>query len=149
MKKKSISLAVLIALCLCILKSNAQNNEVKVKLKISNIRKSKGTIRLGLFKNDDEFQKEKPFKSVYISKENIENKNLISLVNLPVGTYGISILDDENDNFKMDYNMISMPKEGFGFANYYHTGLTKPKLSEFVITINNDSKELTCKIRYI
>ena len=63
-------------------------------------------------------------------------------VKLETGKYGISLMDDENFNGKMDFNFIGIPKEGFGFSNYYHTGLTKPnlKLFEFEVLVNKIPK---------
>ncbi len=95
-----------------------QSKEKSVKIQFTNIRNSKGTLRLGLFKTEAEFDKEKPFKRITVSKTGIINKTLSTTINLPNGTYGISVLDDENDNTVMDYNLIRMPVEEFGFSNY-------------------------------
>lgn len=104
---------------------------------------------MGIFKTQEEFESEKPFKRISIPKSELNNNSLTTQINLPDGTYGISVLDDENNNAKMDYNMVRMPKEGFGFSNYYHTGFSKPKLKEFVFTVNKGSIQIYCKMRYI
>lgn len=129
--------------------SIAQTSEGQATIQISNIRSSKGTIRLGFFKTQEEFENEKPFKALSISKSGLNNNSIITTITLPKGTYGISVLDDENDNSKMDYNMVRVPKEGFGFSNYYHTGFSKPKLSQFILTVNNGNVQINCKMRYI
>ncbi|MFZ2959604.1 MAG: DUF2141 domain-containing protein [Candidatus Ozemobacteraceae bacterium] len=36
---------------------------------------------------------------------------------IPSGTYGISVLHDENRNRKMDKNWLGLPKEGYGASN--------------------------------
>jgi uncharacterized protein (DUF2141 family) len=64
------------------------------------------------------------------------------------GTYGVVILDDENNNHKMDYGWI-LPQEGFGFSNYVHSGMIKPKLSKFSFTITKDTKEIEIKVKYM
>ncbi|MES2478594.1 MAG: DUF2141 domain-containing protein [Bacteroidota bacterium] len=127
----------------------AQTNESPVRITFSNIRNNKGSLRLGIFKTQEEFESEQPFKRISIPKIELNNNNLTALINLPDGTYGISVLDDENNNTKMDYNMVRMPKEGFGFSNYYHTGFSKPKLNQFVFTVNKGSIQIHCKMRYI
>lgn len=127
----------------------AQTNETTVTVVISNIKSNKGNLRLGLFKTQEEFEKEQPFKKISISKAQMSNGSLSANLQLPEGTYGISVLDDENNNAKMDYNMVRMPKEGFGFSNYYHTGLSKPKLSQFVFTVSKGNIKINCKMRYI
>ena len=45
---------------------------------------------------------------------------------LPPGDYGVAAIHDENSNAKLDRNFIGIPKEGFGFANNPHMGLSAP-----------------------
>jgi uncharacterized protein (DUF2141 family) len=104
---------------------------VDVELTIKNIKTNNGTIRVGFFKDDASFDKEKAFKSVPATKETLSNGVLTVKTQLEPGVYGASLLDDENNNGKMDYNFIGIPKEGFGFSNYYHAGFTKPKFQKF------------------
>ncbi len=69
---------------------------------------------------------------------------------LDPGIYGLSLLDDENSNGKMEYNFFGIPKEGFGFSDYYHTGITKPKFDAFKFSIDKDqTKRITIRIRYM
>jgi uncharacterized protein (DUF2141 family) len=69
---------------------------------------------------------------------------------LEPGVYGLCLLDDENNNGKMEYNFLGMPKEGFGFSDHYHTGITKPKFDSFKFTLSkNQDKDVTIKVRYI
>lgn len=98
---------------------------------IKDIKTPKGQILMGIYKDDASFDKEIPYKKVQAFKTKISNGTLQVEVKLEPGKYGISLMDDENFNGKMDYNFIGIPKEGFGFSNYYHTGLTKPKLKVF------------------
>lgn len=126
----------------------AQNKEHNITVNCTQIRNNKGTLRLGFFKTEEEFDKEKPFKRMAISKEKMSNKSLVVAINIPEGTYGISVLDDENDNVKMDYNMIGIPKEGFALSNYYHGGFSKPKLSQFLITVAKGNVTINFKMRY-
>ena len=70
-------------------------------------------------------------------------------MNLDSGTYGISVLDDENVNNRMDYNFIGIPKEGFGFSNYFHTGLSKPHFDKFKFEIKKGKVALIdIRLRY-
>lgn len=36
---------------------------------------------------------------------------------LPVGNYAVLLTHDENDNGKLDTNVVGMPLEGYGFSN--------------------------------
>jgi len=71
-------------------------------------------------------------------------------VDLPVGKYGISLLDDENKNKLMDYSFFGIPEEGFGFSNFEHTGFSKPDLKVFTISIqSNKEQSISFKVRYM
>ena len=111
--------------------SFAQN----VELTIKGIRSNKGTLLLGLFKDEESFKAEKPFKQIRIPKKNVRLGVMKTKLTLDTGVYGISLLDDENSNDEMDYNFFRMPEEGFGFSNYYHSGFSRPKLEDFRIRI--------------
>jgi len=109
---------------------------VKITVVIKDIKTPKGQILMGIYKDDISFDKEIPYKKVQAFKTKISNGRLEVEVKLEPGKYGISLMDDENFNGKMDYNFIGIPKEGFGFSNYYHTGLSKPKLNLFEFDVS-------------
>ena len=105
---------------------------------------------MGIYKDDVSFDKEIAYKKAQAFKTKISNGTLLVEVKLEPGKYGISLLDDENFNGKMDYNFIGIPKEGFGFSNYYHSGLTKPKLKSFLFeVIENKNTKVEVKMKYM
>lgn len=72
----------------------------------------------------------------------------LTYADIKPGIYGIAILDDENKNEKMDYGLI-LPKEGFGFSDYYHTGMKRPKFDSFDFVLKNEIKSVEIKVRYL
>lgn len=117
---------------------------------IKNIRNSKGRISIGVFKDASSFEKEKAHKIILVSKKDMINNTVKTTIEIESGVYGISILDDENSDAKMEYNMVGMPKEGFGFSNYYHSGFTKPNYKQFLVNINPSEKSpIVFQLRYI
>jgi len=68
---------------------------------------------------------------------------------LDAGIYGITLLDDENSNDKMDKSFIGMPKEGFGFSNFFMEKLKKPSFEDFKIQLKNDNAKIDIKVKYI
>ena len=123
---------------------------VDIEITVKNIKTQKGKILIGIFKDNASFDKEKPFKSVQSSKESMKNGVLTIKTQLEAGIYGASLLDDENNNTKMDYNFIGVPKEGFGFSNYYHKGFSKPKFKTFQFEVKEAvSTKIDMAIRYM
>ena len=123
---------------------------VDIEITVKNIKTQKGKILIGIFKDNASFDKGKPFKSVQSSKESMKNGVLTIKTQLEAGIYGASLLDDENNNTKMDYNFIGVPKEGFGFSNYYHKGFSKPKFQTFQFEVKEAvSTKIDMAIRYM
>ena len=123
---------------------------VDIEVTVKNIRKSYGKILIGIFKDEEGFDKEIAFKSVNADKATISNGVLYVKTQLEPGMYGAALIDDENNNGKFDYNFIGIPKEGFGFSNYYHRGFFKPKLEYFKFEVKpSNITKLEMVIRYL
>jgi uncharacterized protein (DUF2141 family) len=98
---------------------------------ISGIRSEKGVLRLAFFDSQEAWEQEKPLIKRTVKKEDMLNGSLkVTLKDIPAGHYGIAVLDDENENDRMDYRML-LPREGCGFSNYIHSGMRKPAFDEF------------------
>ena len=122
--------------------------EATLEIEVSNIRNDKGQIILSFYKDETSFEQDSPFLKKKYSKTKVLNSRLNMKINLPEGIYGIALLDDEDKDGEMEYNMICMPKEGFGFSNYIHKGLVRPKLSDFDFIHNSKSNKVLIKITY-
>jgi uncharacterized protein (DUF2141 family) len=146
MIKKILFLKILLLLLLPARSGNSQTVEVI----ITGIRSEKGQIVIGVFKDDESFQKEESFMEKRFVKSGISNRERRVQFSLETGIYGLSLLDDENSNGKMEYNFLGIPKEGFGFSDYYHKGIKKPKFDSYKFSINKDqTKRITIRIRYM
>lgn len=120
-----------------------------VTLHFSNLRNTKGFLQIQFFDSEEHFKKEQALFTKLVSKADVKDGKLnVSYSGLKAGTYGIAILDDENSNKKMDYGLV-LPTEGFGFSNYYHTGMTRPSFSDFSFMLGTEKKEIQIKVRYL
>jgi uncharacterized protein (DUF2141 family) len=116
---------------------------------VTGIRKQVGNIRLAFYSNSQSFDAEKPLFIRTVPKKEMSNNSIkISYDDLKPGVYGVAILDDENANEKMDYGWV-LPDEGFGFSDYYHTGMTRPKFDSFDFVLKNEEKVVQIKVRYL
>ena len=126
------------------------SSTIKFPVIIKNIRNAKGRLSIGVFKDADSFEKEKPYKIILIPKKELVGGTVKASIELEPGVYALSILDDENNDYKMEYNMVGLPKEGFGFSNYYHGGFSKPNFKQFLVVINSSEKSpILFNLRYI
>lgn len=133
------------AIFFCVSATSAQTVDVT----ITGLRTDKGGILMGIFKDNESFKDDKPLKRTKFSKSTINSGTIKVSMQLSLGVYAISLLDDENGNAKMDYNMLHMPKEGFGFSNYYLKGLTKPHFDEFKFEVKPNGATAVVKMKYM
>ncbi len=123
---------------------------VPVELSITHIRSEKGQFVIAIHKDADSFEKKVPHQKFVVKKSNIKNGVQKVIIHLEPGVYGISLLDDEDSDTKMNYNFMGMPTEGFGFPNYYHTGYSKPTFNDFKLTVTSKpGQNFVVKLRYI
>jgi uncharacterized protein (DUF2141 family) len=128
----------------------SSDEQVDVLITVKNVRNTEGKLLIGLFRDQASFESEIANYGFEIQKAAAVNGTVTQTVKLPVGNYGLSLLDDENGNMEMDYNWIGIPKEGFGFSNYYHGGISRPTIDDFRIEVKKDSQnKVEIIIRYI
>lgn len=125
-----------------------QASAQKLTIKVSGIKNTKGKLLVGIFKNQDQFDKETPFKKIKVSKSGIKNGETTITTSLPKGTYAITILDDEDSSESMTYKFRVYPQEGVGFSNYKLKGLSKPKFKDFDFEMPKADKLVKIVIGY-
>lgn len=110
--KTQIKITALLATCLCLSLGAFAQKELEVTVK--NIKETTGTIRVGLFNNENDFlQKAVEGKVVKASA----NEVTVVFTNLKAGDYAVSVIHDKNENGKLDSNFMGIPNEPYGFSN--------------------------------
>ncbi len=125
------------------------NRKDGIELIISNIRNKKGIIRIGMYKSEKGYP-DNPEVSFSLAKDTIVSGTLRSFI--PVkdpGSFGFSILDDENENGKMDYRLGIIPKEGFGFSNNPRVARKAPPFERTSFKFTGGKKQITVRMVYI
>ena len=128
---------------------SAFQGEYECEVHISGIRNTSGNIIVSVFIDEASFKKEEPMYSKVIPKTSVVNGEVRTRLTLPGGRYGIALLDDENDDGEMKYNLIGIPQEGFGFSNFEHQGLKKPRLEDFIFTLDSSGQTIQVKVKYM
>jgi uncharacterized protein (DUF2141 family) len=121
-----------------------------LEVHILNIRNTKGQICAAIFADQTGFKTEKPCWKQVCSKKNIQHGELHIQIPFRAGEWGFSVLDDENNTCKMEYNFIGIPLKGFGFSGYYLKGLHRPVLKDFSFTLaKNETKMIIVRMKYL
>ena len=146
---KSFSLATIAAVSLAIgqMAADAVKPEAKLGtliIEFDGLANDKGEVLAGLYNEAKKFPKEN--QALRNLKGKPTNKKCTIKTNeLPFGDYALAVMHDENKSGNMDYNLIGLPTEKYGFSNNKRPGLFGPpnfKACRFVI----DKPEVTIKI---
>jgi uncharacterized protein (DUF2141 family) len=128
-----------------------ENQYGKVMIKIENLKTTEGNLVISFYDDAGQFpDKPKEEFVIIVSKQELkENGYIWKSELLPFGTYSVSILDDKNENSRMDY-FLGIPKEGFGFSNNIKPTLFKPKISfqETQFELNSTYKKMNIEVQY-
>lgn len=118
---------------------------------ICNLKSStKGVIRVAIFIDEQGFKDEKDFLTLKYKKSDVKESQLTIEIPVKAGIYGICVLDDENESGKMEYNLLRIPKEGFGLSNFKLKKLRKPKFNDFSFEItDNEVKDIQVIMKYL
>ena len=117
-------------------------------IEITNIRFEKGWIRIGLYNHPDQFPVN-PARTYDFRKTSLKEGMMeIILDDILPGTYAISLLDDENGNEKMDYRMIKIPGEVFGFSNNIKPKLKHPPFDHCSFPVPEGKSRIRIEMQY-
>lgn len=116
----------------------------KIQIEISNVQNAKGNIGLALYNNAQDFIK-KEFKAQNVKAK--KGKVYAIFENIPSGTYAVAVLHDENKNEKMDFNLVGIPKEAYGFSNNAKGFMAPPKFNAAAFHLKHgESKVVKIKL---
>ena len=88
-----------------------------IQVNITGIRNNKGHLLVSLFNSKQGFP-DKADKALRRLRLSITNGTAYcNFSELASGTYAIAILHDENDDLKLNTNLLGIPTEGYGFSN--------------------------------
>ena len=118
-------------------------------VEVHETRNSKGVVQFALYNKDGSIPDEKYAKYYKLLTANIiEGSSSVTFKDLPIGTYVINVLHDENKNGEIDKGFV-LPKEGLGFSNYQSLGITnRPKYSKASFELQSDMR-IEIKVIYM
>lgn len=89
-------------------------NDKSLEVIVENVSSNEGRMMVALFNTKKNFTSS-PWKGEKPSA--LKGTMHVFFKDVPAGEYAIAVYHDENENLKMDSNLIGMPKEGYGFSN--------------------------------
>lgn len=118
-----------------------------ITIVVTGIRSNQGVIRFKFYDEATPFPDDKGFLRIAVPKtEVVDGTFKATYYGFPSRQMGIALLDDENDNWKLDMGWF-LPKEGHAFSNYHHTALRRPTYKDFSFTLKGDTV-VNMKMKY-
>ena len=68
---------------------------------------------------------------------------------VPPGTYAVQAWQDENDNGRIDRNLLGIPREGIGFSRDAPIRLGPPSFEDAQFEVGPNGGQTTLKLRYL
>lgn len=111
--------------------TNAQN---QIKVEIDKFESDKGVAFVGLYNTEGSFlEKEYKGQKAFIK----DSKVALSFIDIPDGTYAISVFHDEDENGELTTNFIGIPKESYGSSNNAPSRFGPPKWNDAKFEVRN------------
>lgn len=117
---------------------------------VENIRAAQGSMRFGFYESAVQWKTEKSnFQRAGKKQVKPGGTQTFTYADIPAGHYAMALADDENDNGGMDWGLL-LPKEGFGFSNYEHRGISRPDFEDFDFDLRaGEVTVVTVRVRYL
>jgi len=126
---------------------SAQDKKATLTVELKNV-KIEGTLYLTLYNKDDGY----PTDSTKAFAKNMKKVTAVTekvvFKDIPFGTYAVSVWHDQNDNQKMEKNLIGIPKEGMGVSNDAKGNTGPPKFKDAKFVIDKEKTEISITLRY-
>lgn len=120
---------------------------VALSVRLTDLRNTRGRVAVALFDSSERFPDQKGALRGKIAK--IEgSRAYVRFEGLKPGTYAVAVLHDENSNDKMDFNLVGMPLEGFGFSNDATVWFGPPSYDSAAFRLPAGGGQVRVKVRY-
>jgi uncharacterized protein (DUF2141 family) len=139
-----MKIAIAFALSIASL-AGASARAADLDITVADVRVAKGTLMIALV--DSAAGWDDQAKAVAASTRKAAGaQEVFHFPNLPPGTYAAKVMHDENDNGKLDVNVMGMPVEGYGFSNNPQV-LRKPTFDEAKFDLGAAGGAITIHLR--
>jgi uncharacterized protein (DUF2141 family) len=110
--------------------SASGGGDAELTVPISTVRNARGTLFVALYRESTWLEPGR-----YMTAQKIRARRgtvHATFRGIPRGRYGVAVFHDENDNHRVDTNVLGLPAEGYGFSRR-SPRLRKPKFHEIAV----------------
>ena len=120
-----------------------------VQITVTGMRNTDGMLRLFAYSSEEGFTVQPDKAQVRGAWPTQAGPQTVS-IDLPPGTWAISLLHDEDGDGTLDTNFIGMPREGVGASvRPGHSRFGPPRFSDATFVMGDVPRVLTIKLAYL
>jgi uncharacterized protein (DUF2141 family) len=112
----------------------------KLTIVAEDVRNAKGVVGVLVFASDRGWPEKVNAAVRSVAAPAQPGITTLTVGNLPPGTYAVVVLHDENENMKLDRNLLGIPKEGWGMSNNPKARVSAPAVRQARFVLNADSR---------
>lgn len=118
-----------------------------ILVQVREVANTKGDIMLAIYADAAHFP-QRPEKAFMLAKAKAQKGVVnIQLENVPPGKYAIAVFHDANEDGKINYNMVGIPVEGYGFSNNARKTFGPPSFSQAAFN-HRQNTQVVINLRY-
>jgi uncharacterized protein (DUF2141 family) len=107
--------------------------DISLEMEINNLQSNNGPLYIRILDENE--------NPVIVGTSPVINYSArISFDSISPGKYAIQFFHDENENQKMDFSLIGIPKEKFGSSNNVKPILAPPKFEKMLFNLTENKK---------
>lgn len=120
--------------------------DAELEISFQGLKSPKGTIRLAVYDSEQTFMDESQATLVNIPVAAAPSFSY-NLSGLAPGKYAFAFFQDENDNFKLDKNLLGIPTEPYGFSKMPESKWRVPDFEEVAIKIEPGKNRIAVQLK--
>jgi uncharacterized protein (DUF2141 family) len=128
--------------------SHRPANSCTLEIRIKGAENADGNMSLLLFNSKTGFPSDasKAYKNSVVKASG--SYQSVVFENLPIGTYAVAVMHDQNGNGQLDTNLFGIPQEGIGVSNNALNTFGPPIFEETSFSLNEQRKVIEITLDY-
>ncbi len=114
-----------------------------IEVRVTGVTSGKGKVAVAVC-DKDTFLKDCKYSATAPARD---GENVITVKDVPAGTWAVLSYQDENDNGKLDRNVVGIPKENYGFSRDARGSFGPPSFEEAAFAVSGETVNTVIKLR--
>lgn len=118
-----------------------------VEVRVEGLASTQGTVYASIFLQAEGFPDDKGMAFAYRAVAAQDGAVVLIFEEVPAGEFVVAVLHDADENQELSFNLLGMPKEGYGFSRNADAMFGPPPFNKAAVSLQpGESKKLTVKI---